>query len=142
MIRKPFQKITRKPGRRNNARKHGAYQVEAALKGVTTLDKRSRAFRAIAETKMKIAQDRGFATWDQVPRLLQGLINRAAHKDHQCLIFENMPSDQVSGKLLEHYFKWSESFRLLARDIGISRIARDISDLDMLRRQIEDGEEE
>ncbi len=128
--------------RRNNSRRHSVYQVEKAGSGASTLDRRTKAARAIAHTKAAIASDRGFGSWDQVPRLLQALIERAAYKDYQCRLIENLDPDALTPTLKADYFKWAESLRRVALDIGLTRLARTVNELDLVRRQIEtEGEE-
>ena len=74
--------------RRNNSRKHGVYQVEKASRGAAVLDKRTWQARFLRDLKEAVAQDLGFSSSADMPRLKAALIERACYKVLMCMMIE------------------------------------------------------
>lgn len=113
--------------RRNNSRCHGVYQVEQAGRGLSTLDRRTWQARFLRDTKAAIAQDKGFSSWSEVPRLLGLLIERACYKALMCQMIEGLDPEQLTPTLREDYHKFSAGLLRYAAQIGTDRLARDVS---------------
>ena len=128
MIRKPFQKIVRrKPGRRNNSKKHGIYAIEKAGRGSAVLENRSPEARIIRDLKRGIAQDLGFSAWGQMPRIKAILVERFCYKVLMLEMIEGMDPKKLTATLREDYFKFSSGLLRYAALIGVERLAKDVT---------------
>ena len=109
-----------------NARRHGVYSLEALERTGGHLDGRSLAARHIKSTLAALASDRGYPSFADVPRALQMIFLRAAHKDLRCTLIESIPVEEQAATMREDYLKWASSLREDVKLIGTDRLARQV----------------
>lgn len=132
----------RRRGNRNSIT-HRAYSLNRTRLGVgRPLDGRSREARYIRDTVQAVAADRGYASFAALPVLLQDVILGAVFIAYQCRILESIPPEKRTARQTKDYQTWYALTLKASQIIGTDRVARDVTDLEKVRRQLEsEGEE-
>ena len=113
--------------RRNNSRRHGVYQVEKASRGAAVLDKRTWQARFLRDLKEAVAQDLGFSSSADMPRLKSALVERACFKVLMCMMIEAQDPATLTPTMREDFHKFSAGLLRYLVLLGLDRVPRDIT---------------